>query len=170
MPSGPNDTDDADLHDTVNALCRARDWEEVLRLARASEPVEDGTTLWNVGWAAFKLDRLDEALGYLRRARDVDPQRGITHWALGVVYSEMGEYGLAEQSFETALALRDTFLVRRTYALLCLRSGDLEKGETLLREGLAARPGDPERILCLANFLFDVGRRDEAEVLYAQTG
>ena len=39
MPSGPNDTDDADLHDTVDALCRARAWEEVLRPARASEPV-----------------------------------------------------------------------------------------------------------------------------------
>ena len=46
--------------------------------------------------------RLDEALGYIRRAVALDPQNGAYLDSLGWVYFKMGNYDLAEENLRRA--------------------------------------------------------------------
>ena len=46
--------------------------------------------------------RLDEALGYIRRAVALDPQNGAYLDSLGWVYYKMGNYELAEENLRRA--------------------------------------------------------------------
>ncbi|HEY3176081.1 MAG TPA: tetratricopeptide repeat protein [Candidatus Polarisedimenticolia bacterium] len=48
--------------------------------------------------------RLDEAIGYIRRALEIDPANGAFLDSLGWAYFKMGEYGRAEQYLGDALA------------------------------------------------------------------
>src|SRR5437762_11176135 len=46
--------------------------------------------------------RLDEALQYIKRALDVDPQNGAYLDSLGWAYYKMGNYDLAEENLRKA--------------------------------------------------------------------
>ena len=63
----------------------------------------DAMTLNYLGYMlADRGNRLDEALGYIRRAVALDPQNGAYLDSLGWVYYKMGNYELAEENLRRA--------------------------------------------------------------------
>jgi|HubBroStandDraft_6_1064221.scaffolds.fasta_scaffold05449_1 tetratricopeptide (TPR) repeat protein len=76
--------------------------EESFHKVLADDP-KDAMTLNYLGYMlADRGTRLDEALGYIRRAVALDPQNGAYLDSLGWVYYKMGNYELAEENLRRA--------------------------------------------------------------------
>jgi tetratricopeptide (TPR) repeat protein len=76
--------------------------EESFHKVLADDP-KDAMTLNYLGYMlADRGTRLDEALGYVRRAVAIDPQNGAYLDSLGWVYYKMGNYELAEENLRRA--------------------------------------------------------------------
>lgn len=76
--------------------------EETFHKVLADDP-KDAMTLNYLGYMlADRGTRLDEALGYIRRAVALDPQNGAYLDSLGWVYYKMGNYELAEENLRRA--------------------------------------------------------------------
>ncbi|HEY1732239.1 MAG TPA: tetratricopeptide repeat protein, partial [Terriglobales bacterium] len=76
--------------------------EESFHKVLADDP-KDAMTLNYLGYMlADRGTRLDEALGYIRRAVALDPQNGAYLDSLGWVYYKMGNYDLAEENLRRA--------------------------------------------------------------------
>ncbi len=76
--------------------------EEAFHKVLADDP-KDAMTLNYLGYMlADRGTRLDEALGYIRRAVALDPQNGAYLDSLGWVYYKMGNYELAEENLRRA--------------------------------------------------------------------
>lgn len=76
--------------------------EEAFHKVLADDP-KNGMALNYLGYMlADRGTRLDEALGYIRRAVALDPQNGAYLDSLGWVYYKMGNYDLAEENLRRA--------------------------------------------------------------------
>src|SRR5271166_268069 len=76
--------------------------EESFRKVLASDP-KSAMTLNYLGYMlADRGTRLEEALGYIRRAIALDPQNGAYLDSLGWVYYRLGDYDLAEENLRRA--------------------------------------------------------------------
>jgi len=76
--------------------------EEAFHKVLADDP-KNAMTLNYLGYMlADRGTRLDEALGYVRRAVALDPQNGAYLDSLGWVYFKMGNYDLAEENLRRA--------------------------------------------------------------------
>ncbi len=76
--------------------------EEAFHKVLADDP-KDAMTLNYLGYMlADRGTRLDEALGYIRRAVALDPNNGAYLDSLGWVYYKMGNYELAEENLRRA--------------------------------------------------------------------
>jgi tetratricopeptide (TPR) repeat protein len=76
--------------------------EESFHKVLADDP-KNAMTLNYLGYMlADRGTRLDEALGYIRRAVALDPQNGAYLDSLGWVYYKMGNYELAEENLRRA--------------------------------------------------------------------
>src|SRR5271157_1275699 len=76
--------------------------EESFRKVLASDP-KSAMTLNYLGYMLADRDtRLEEALGYVRRAVALDPQNGAYIDSLGWVYYRLGNYDLAEENLRRA--------------------------------------------------------------------
>lgn len=66
----------------VHSVMREERWSAAIRLLKESSSVveEDWELLWNLGWCYFKLERMDEARKYLKRA---------TRLALRITFASM---------------------------------------------------------------------------------
>jgi tetratricopeptide (TPR) repeat protein len=159
-----------EVKEHLKALMSAQRWEDVLAfLADKTELVAtDASIAWSRGWTLFKINRLPEAAQQLEAACSLDPDNPIRSWALGVVQREMKQYVSAEYNLQRSLKLKDSALARLNLAVLYKDIGRLTDAEEVHREGLRLRPDHRERVEALADFLSDVGRCEEAEVLYEQ--
>jgi len=71
--------------------------------------------------------RLDEALGYIRRAVAIDPQNGAYLDSLGWAYYKMGNYELAEENLRRAVdRMGDDPTINEHLGELYLKTGRLK--------------------------------------------
>ncbi len=76
--------------------------EEMFKKVLAGDP-NSAVTLNYLGYMlADRGVRLEEALGYVRKAIQLDPQNGAYLDSLGWVYYKMGNYDLAEENLRKA--------------------------------------------------------------------
>ena len=98
------------------------------------------------GRNALQTGRPHDAVGYLRRAADLDPdyktpdrvpERVLTY--LGRAYYETGDDAAARQTLEKAVTMhRDDPLAHLYLGLALLRGGERERGRKEIEEGLKA--------------------------------
>ena len=158
------------LRERIGKLMDAENWRAAVDVAtQACEIVwQDAVLSWNVGWAYFKLDELEKAELFMRRAVELDPHDAGSHWGLGVVLSSAARHHDAESCFLQSLRLRETHDARLHLAVMYLNIGRHSDAERVLREGVEVRPDHRERVESLANMLYDLGRTSEAEECYAR--
>jgi len=80
--------------------------EESMELIKKAVDLDpnNGAYLDSLGWACFKLNRLDEAETYLKKALDRVRKDPTIHEHLGDVYYQKGQYAEARTAWEFSLA------------------------------------------------------------------
>jgi tetratricopeptide (TPR) repeat protein len=151
--------------------------ETHLRKALALEP---GSTLANssLGTLLVRQQKFAEAKKYLEKAAASERADFLTHFNYAYILSqlEMDVRGYISQfspetekrmraSLEKAIALNPNFA--QSYRLLAfvdlVNEGDLEEAITLLRKGIAVRPGDQDFVILLAQVLLRREKYTEAK-------
>ena len=69
-----------------------------------------------LGFAYYRLHRMDEAMDAYKKAATSDPEYALTYNNLGVAYLNLKEYARAEDAFRTALKL-DAHYTKAAYNL-----------------------------------------------------
>jgi tetratricopeptide (TPR) repeat protein len=162
---------DQDFLKTIDTLMENERWAEVIAAAepKLAEEPSSHQLEWNIGWAYFKLDRYAEAESHLRKAVDHGPVDHTYYRALGVALSYAEQYHKAETWLLRALAVRDSYVTRISLALVYMKQDLAEAAEAVHKEGIRLKPNSRERLEAYADFLSDVGgREDEAEKMYEE--
>ena len=84
--------------------------------------------------------RLDDALRYAQKAKELAPESSYTQDTLGWIYYRKGMYQLAVRELEGALTKEARPSIQFHLGLTYKRVGNTEKGSHLLATALAARP------------------------------
>lgn len=105
-PAAP--AQDAQLNFQWGVLCEALGFHsEALDsyLAAYRLNAEHPEAVYQLGLHYLQNDKLDQALRYLQKAVQLDPQSGSVHFALGTVLQRLGLHGAARKSLHRAVAL-----------------------------------------------------------------
>lgn len=140
-------------------------WREAVKLLK-KDPArleKDWKLLWNLGWSYFKLERIDDAGKYLKRAANLAPNNHACKFALGVVYLEKKQYKKAESLLFEALQIKESYVARISLAFAYLKQGKVSETEKTHLDGIRLRPKQSKRYEAYGNFLSDVGCEAEAE-------
>ncbi len=119
--------------------------------------------------ALQRAGKLDEAIHLVHQALDQDPENVNAQLALGGLYSQQQEYGLAIAAYEAARARRphDAF-VTNALAGAYFSNGDLEQARALYDSVLDEYPSNPEALRGNTNLLLAIaGRHLSAQELEA---
>lgn len=119
---------------------------------------ENGTLLWNAGWARFRLGLPAETIDYLRRAVDAEPTKATNPLGPGRGLSRSGQEDRAELRLLLALALRDSALGRLSLANNYRTQGLDDVAEAVHKEGLSLSPRSRYRVEAYADLLSDMQR------------
>jgi predicted Zn-dependent protease len=85
-------------------------------------------------------NRLDDALKYAQRAKELDPENANVRDTLGWIYYRKGMYQMAVRELEGALAKDGQPIIRLHLAMAYRKLGDIDKGRRLEAAALAADP------------------------------
>jgi Tfp pilus assembly protein PilF len=114
-----------------------------------------------------RIGRLDEALGELKVAEELQPGSAQINSMRGGVLVAAGRFGEARAAYRDALQLEPTRLPALVgAATAAMQMGDSDAPE-LLRRALQLRPGDPQLTLQLAEALEAEGHEDATSSLEA---
>ena len=122
------------------------------------------------GHTAFKREEYRDAIKYLKKAVEKDPNLFLAHYWLGRTYVEKGRHSSAVKAFENAIAARaeedkdidvETFLAREY-----VEDDQYDKAITLYREKIKKDPLDVENHFWLAFSLKGAGHLEEAAQAY----
>lgn len=140
-------------------------WREAVKLLKKDPALlEKGwKLLWNLGWSYFKLERLDDAGKYLKRAANLAPENHACKVALGLVYLEKKQYKKAESLLLEALQIKESYVARISLAFAYLEQGKVSEAEKTHLDGIRLRPKQSKRYEAYGHFLSDVGSEAEAE-------
>lgn len=156
------------LHDSVQAHMERQEWAEAADLlaASADRATSSFELSWNHGWALYKLEDMEGAIALLGRASELDPSSPVALWALGVVYGQLDEVGLADDFLNRSLEAGESFPARFELAFSLHRQGRLEEAQAQHERNLELNPLSPEAHLAVADFLTDQGREEDAAEHY----
>lgn len=103
------------------------------------------------------------AYAYFKEAATFYDGFGSTWVNLGVLYRRMGQFDLAQSSYENAIALDDdNFTAWENLALLFRLQGKNEDAEDIRRKVIAKRETNPFYHYILGEEALDIGKPDEA--------
>jgi tetratricopeptide (TPR) repeat protein len=136
---------------------------------------ENGLTHVAMALIYMQMDRVDEAVGILRKRRLAAPGDPLVHWFLGEALNRQGvrpdseEGREAIQSLERAVELQPGLL--QAHVLLgkmLLRAGDTDRAAAHLEQALDLDPGHMPAIYQLAQVRQKQGDREAARALFAK--
>ena len=109
---------------------------------------DDSRVMGEYGKTFAAQGRSDDAIAFLERAIQIQPNEWSYHSAMGVAYDQKGNYPLAQAAYGRALALRPGEpSALNNAALSYLQSGDIETAERMVHEAQAvSTPADKPRI------------------------
>jgi tetratricopeptide (TPR) repeat protein len=108
-----------------------------------------------------KLDRADEAIAYLKKLQQENPDNLYAQTLLGQVLAGTGNPDEAQKIFESTLAANESWLPAYT-ALAGLQSGDISSQIDTYKRGLEAVPASQELVLLLGTAYERSGQIEEA--------
>jgi eukaryotic-like serine/threonine-protein kinase len=89
-----------------------------------------------------------EALPFVKRAVELDPSFAEAHVALGTLYSNLGQLGLAQEHYKKAYDLRDRVSLREKYDIVSNyyrdNTGELDKATQQFELWIHDYPHDPD--------------------------
>jgi tetratricopeptide (TPR) repeat protein len=135
-----------ELLDQAREAGHVPDWTEAERFFRLAVAVKPGfARAWNnLGVAAARLGRRDEAMACYRKASALDPAMAAPHANLGSSHLQAGDLPAALEELAAAAALDPRGAhIQYNLALARLRSGDLAGALEALRRTLALRHNYP---------------------------
>jgi tetratricopeptide (TPR) repeat protein len=135
-----------ELVDQARQAGQAPDWTEAARQFRLAVAVKPGFARgWNnLGIAAARLGRREEAVGHYRKASALAPSMAAPHANLGASYLQAGDLPVAVEELATAARLDPKGPhIQFNLALALLRSGDRDGALEALRRTLALQGDHP---------------------------
>ena len=138
----------------------------VEKLEAAIKVGDDFTARMLLGGARLKQSKSDEAITQFTRATQLDPRSAEAHRALGQALLSAGKAEEAERSLRTAAAIVQDAptALALGFALQRQKKADQALGQFALV--LQSSGGDPAAMYGAASALEDLGRKDEALVMY----
>ena len=96
---------------------------------------DDPRVMGEYGKTLLAQGKSDDALAFLERAIQLQPEEWSFHSALGVAYDQKGNYPLAQASYKRALTLKPgEGAVLNNAALSYMQSGDLDMAERMAHQ------------------------------------
>src|SRR5262249_36491219 len=112
----------------------------------ATTPSLDALRAYTQGLVAFTANGDAAALVFQKRAIELDPNLALAHSALGSEYANLGQLGMARESFAKAYALRDRATERERYEIdgdyYTFATGETEKANVVYQQWRQAYPRD----------------------------
>jgi len=100
---------------------------------------DDPRVVGEYGKVLIQQGRASQALDFLRRAVQLQPNDWTLYSALGVAYDQTGDYDSARTAYDRALVLKPgESAVLNNYAMSRLQAGDLDGAKHLIAEASAA--------------------------------
>jgi eukaryotic-like serine/threonine-protein kinase len=137
------------------AVTKMRDrlGESLASIRKFDTPIEQATTSWLPPLQAYStaqkidLEQGDApAIPYYQQAIGLDPNFADAYVGLGVAYSNLGEYGLANENLAKAYDLRNRVTEPERFRLLALyytiSSGDIDQGRQIYLQWQQTYPRD----------------------------
>jgi tetratricopeptide (TPR) repeat protein len=122
-----------------------------------------------LGQAYFDLGKYDEAERWFNRAKAADKTKTASEYNLGRIAFEQGRYGEALRIFDGILADDPgNVLALKAAAYTRIKTGDLEKAESLYNRVLALVPESADDGYNYALVLSALNRNDKAEEVLAK--
>lgn len=107
---------------------------------------DDPRVMGEYGKTMAAQGKSDDAIAFLERAIQLQPEEWSFHSAMGVAFDQKGAYPLAQAAYSRALQLKPgETAVLNNAALSYVQSGDLDKAEQMIRQAEATTT-DKERI------------------------
>jgi eukaryotic-like serine/threonine-protein kinase len=135
-------------------------------LERASTPSLEALKAFSLGMKTWEEKGESEAIPFFKRAVELDPNFALAHLALGSVYSNLAQNGLAEESLNKAYELRDRVSERERYPLMgeyySIGSRDDEKAIQAFKLWAKSYPRDDLAPLELGNEYMLLGQWERA--------
>lgn len=134
--------------------------------ATLSAQQQDKETIRDIvaeGILLFQQQKVDEAISTLKRALDEDPNDPIAHNALGVIYSNKGDFESAMTHFDRAISLREPYFkaVYNKFNLL-INTNRGEEAQSLLEDLVAKYPEHSDGWINLGVLYGQKGETDKA--------
>jgi len=114
------------------------------------------------GATCLFADRLDEALGFVRRMRDLQSGVHLGHWLAGDVFSAQGNHKAAVEAFEKAIALGSTQNTLSHLGCVYGLAGRREDALGVLKQLLEMREGEYATAFNIARVYAGFGEADKA--------
>jgi tetratricopeptide (TPR) repeat protein len=117
----------------------------------------------NLSNAYYKQGNVELAVTYARKALEMAPDHGVTHYNLANLYANQGAYDLARRHFKEALRIYPDFAdAHSNLGQLVAERGDLETGVKHFRRAIEIDPSVIRAHLNLGVSLAKQGRSEEA--------
>jgi tetratricopeptide (TPR) repeat protein len=142
----------------------------ILVLALAAPPApaqqeenEQFSPLVLEGIELFRQKKMDEAISTIERAIRENPDDALAYNALGVIYTQKGDFENALTSFDKAIALKKPYFkaIYNKFNLL-ISNGKIDDAEALMRDLTTRYPEHADGWINLAVLMGNLGRADEA--------
>jgi tetratricopeptide (TPR) repeat protein len=158
-------------------LRTGRDRDAIVLFNRLLSLYEDEAAALNLGIAYLNLGQIDEAIGSLKRAHELVPEKPLAPYAIGEAYETKGDSENAELWYAKALGIYDERLAAggRQSRVISLRAvcaaklGRFDEAITGVEEALEAEPGNGEFLFNAAKVYAMAGRHAEAYRFTAQS-
>jgi TolB-like protein/DNA-binding winged helix-turn-helix (wHTH) protein/tetratricopeptide (TPR) repeat protein len=160
------DTSLGEAHAVLAYISMKRwDWTEAERqfqLAIATNPNDPTTHQWYSEFLSY-VGNIDASVTEALRALELDPVSPVINDRLGVTYLWSGEFELAAEQFRSAAELGiDRIAMEQAYALLLLRSGQIDEAIRLYEKILGKLGLDTTWVRPVAEATMDPARTSEA--------
>ncbi len=158
----------------AEALIVKADWKgaEAKLAPWLNDHPDDARALFDAGYVADALAKLDEAAGFYRRAVEADPKRFEARLSLGLLLARLGKLAEARTELAAATTLDPgeagaAAKARAWRALAQIdRADNPAEASNDLLEALKLSPETPEDTLLAAELAEKVGQYDSAEAAY----
>ena len=158
----------------AEALIVKADWKGAeARLAPwLNDHPNDARALFDAGYVADALAKLDEAAGFYRRAVEADPKRFEARLSLGLLLARQGKLAEARTELAAATTLdpgeAGTAAKARAWRAMAQidRADNPAEASNDLLEALKLSPATPEDTLLAAELAEKAGQYDSAEAAY----
>lgn len=100
---------------------------------------------FNLAYLFLQVTDTTQALVYLQKAADVDPEEARTYYLRGLIYEGLRDWGQAMQQFQMALSISPSFHFARAHAALVqFRSGNRAAAAEWIEPLVGVQIMDPE--------------------------